>query len=112
MGMAPEVFARDVRNSARTQARELVAARTRELMSARGFTSIRTLARASGLGKGTIADILSGSSDPSLSTMLALVRALELGSIEELLAPLGTAVVLGDFPNRARHPGGESSRAG
>jgi DNA-binding phage protein len=73
----------------------LVAARTRELMDARGLGSIRKLATAAGLGNGTISDILSGSSDPTLSTMLALVRALGLGSIEELLSPLGTSLVIG-----------------
>jgi len=84
-----------VRNSARSEARSLVAARTRELMDARGLTTIRALANEAGLGRGTVADILSGTSDPSLSTMLALVRALELGSIEELLSPLGTSIVIG-----------------
>lgn len=64
-------------------------------MLARGLGTIRALADSAGLGRGTIADILSGSSDPTLSTMLALVRALELGSIEELLSPLGTSVVIG-----------------
>jgi transcriptional regulator with XRE-family HTH domain len=64
-------------------------------MNAQGLSSIRTLADAAGLGRGTIADILAGSSDPTLSTMLALVRAFGLGSIEELLNPLGTSVVLG-----------------
>ncbi len=71
-------------------------------MSIRGFSGIRPLAKSAGLGTGTVSDILSGTSDPSLSTLLALVRALELGSIEELLAPLGTTVVLGDVPSRRR----------
>ena len=73
----------------------MVARRTRELMDARGLGTIRTLADAAGLGRGTVSDILAGTSDPTLSTMLALVRALELGSIEELLSPLGTSVVIG-----------------
>lgn len=64
-------------------------------METRGLTSIRALADAAGLGRGTVADILAGTSDPSLSTMLALVSALGLGSIEELLSPLGTSVVIG-----------------
>jgi hypothetical protein len=86
---------RCVRNSARVEARSLLASRTRELMEARGVNSIRTLATSAGLGTGTVADILSGTSDPRLSTMLGLVRALGLGSIEELLSPLGTSVVIG-----------------
>jgi transcriptional regulator with XRE-family HTH domain len=64
-------------------------------MDLRGLKTIRALADASGLGRGTVADILSGTSDPSLSTMLALARALGLASIEELLSPLGTSVVIG-----------------
>ncbi len=64
-------------------------------MKARGLTSIRKLADAAGLGRGTVADIVSGTSDPTLSTMLALVKALGLASIEELLSPLGTSVVIG-----------------
>lgn len=87
--------ARCVRNSARSEARSLVAARTRALMTSRGLSTIRALADAAGLGHGTVADILAGTSDPTLSTMLALVRALGLGSIEELLSPLGTSVVIG-----------------
>jgi len=51
----------------------------------------RELARAAGLGIGTVRDLLEGRSDPTLGTMLALVEALELASIEELLAPLGTS---------------------
>jgi DNA-binding phage protein len=93
--MLDESGPRAVRNSARVEARELVSRRTRELANARGLKSIRSLADASGLGRGTVAEILAGNSDPTLSTMLALVRALGLGSIEELLSPLGTSVVIG-----------------
>jgi DNA-binding phage protein len=89
-----------VRKTARTDLRNLVAAQARLAMHERGFTSIRALADASGLGTGTVADILRGKSDPRLSTMLALVRALELASIEELLSPLGTTLLLGSLSKR------------
>ena len=92
---------RDVRNSARIEARSLVAHRTRDLMDLRGLGTVRALADAAGLGRGTVADILSGTSDPTLSTMLALVRALGLGSIEELLSPLGTSLVVGTPAERS-----------
>lgn len=39
-------------------------------------------------------DVFAGRSDPTLSTLLALVEALELRSIDELLGPLPTESVL------------------
>jgi len=37
---------------------------------------------------------MAGRSDPTLGTLLALADALELASIEELITPLGTTVLL------------------
>lgn len=65
----------------------------RALMKARGY-SIRRLASESGLGVGTISSLLRGGTEPTLGTMLALVDCLQLASLEELLAPLGTSLAL------------------
>ena len=63
-------------------------------MFERGISSVRALAQLSGLGIGTVANLVRGESDPTLSTMLALAAALDLHSIEELIAPLGTSIAL------------------
>jgi transcriptional regulator with XRE-family HTH domain len=73
-------------------ARDCLAARVRELSA--GQHSQRGLAAATGLGIGTVRDIWSGSSDPTLSTLLALTEALGVHSIEELLGPIGTQRLL------------------
>ena len=68
-------------------------ARRIQTLSANRF-SRRSLAAKIGLGIGTVMDVWAGRTDPTLSTMLALVEALELRSIEELLGPLGTQSML------------------
>ena len=82
------------RNSARLDpaVRTAVAERVKQLSDGR-YTR-RALASKTGLGIGTVMDLFAGRSDPSLSTMLALVEALELRSIEELLGPLTTESML------------------
>lgn len=82
------------RRTARSLTRGLVAARLQVLMFERGISSVRALAQLSGLGIGTVANLVRGESDPTLSTMLALAAALDLHSIEELIAPLGTSIAL------------------
>ena len=54
-----------------------------ELRKARGWSAIELSARAS-LGYGTVAAIEAGSSEPKISTALALARALNIG-IEQLI---------------------------
>jgi transcriptional regulator with XRE-family HTH domain len=56
--------------------------------------SQRALADASGLGIGTVLDLFSGRTDPTLGTLLAIVEALELASVEQLLGPLGTETMI------------------
>lgn len=82
------------RNSARLDpaVRAAVAERVQHLSEGR-YTR-RALATKTGLGIGTVMDLFAGRSDPSLSTMLALVEALDLRSIEELLGPLSTESML------------------
>jgi transcriptional regulator with XRE-family HTH domain len=53
-----------------------------------GDFSERGLAAAAGLGTTTVRNLLAGKAEPRLSTMLALAKALELHSIEELLGPM------------------------
>ena len=86
------------RNSARALAVSLITARLKELMAEQSIRGARQLARRSGIGVGTAANLLSGESEPTLSTMLLLAAALELHSIEELIAPLGTARALSSLP--------------
>lgn len=74
-------------------AKQLVASRLKELLqeSDRSATSV---AIESGISPSGFLRILNGSSDPKLGTLLAIAKTLQLGSIEELLAPLGTSVAL------------------
>ncbi|MEY2451484.1 MAG: hypothetical protein QOD92_1058 [Acidimicrobiaceae bacterium] len=43
-----------------------------------------------GLGIGTVMDVVAGRSDPTLSTLLAVAGALDVGTIEDLLGPTAT----------------------
>jgi DNA-binding phage protein len=60
-----------------------------------GFSE-RAWARDAGIGVTTLRRILAAEDDPRLGVMLRLVDALELRSIEELVAPLGTVLLLED----------------
>lgn len=73
-------------------ARQAVGTRARGLCEGR-YTQ-RGLATKTGLGIGTVRELLAGSSDPTLGTLLAVAKALELGSIEQLLGPSGTETLL------------------
>ena len=83
---------------ARPTARLSVAARqalgTQLRALSQGRISRRAVAAATGLGIGTVMDLWAGRSDPELSTLLALVEVLGVRSIDELLGPLGTQVLL------------------
>lgn len=58
--------------------------------------SIRQLSEESGVPLSTLRRIVDGVNEPTLSDMLALVAAFRLRSIEELIAPLGSHLVLED----------------
>lgn len=70
-----------------------LAARLLDLMAHRQL-SARQLADRAGLGIGTVRLIVNGRGNPTLSTMLALVEALELDGIELLLGTLPTAAFM------------------
>ncbi len=74
-----------------------VSSRLRELRKARGWGQERLSAEA-GLASGAVGNIESGKANITLATMLALVHALELRSIEELLGPLPTSAIRTDSP--------------
>jgi DNA-binding phage protein len=74
--------------------RQLIASRLKEIAGRRGAI---VLAQQCGLGVGTIQRLLDGKADPHLSTTLMLVRGLGLRSVDELLAPLGTTLVVGSL---------------
>lgn len=80
----PEVDEAEPRLTARQLAR--VAERLKELRGS--AISQRELARRTGLSAGTIGQIEQGRHEPRLGTLLALRRALGVGSIEELLGPM------------------------
>lgn len=84
----------DARSIARAVATQLVSTRLAELMADKGVRSARDLAKRSQIGLGTAGTLLRGESEPTLSTMLLIASALDLHSIEELLAPLGTELAL------------------
>lgn len=83
-------FIVDARNSARL-AVESSAELGRRIWSLCKPRSVRRgLAAASGVSIGTIMDLRAGRSDPTLSTLLAVAKALDLYSIQELLGEPGT----------------------
>jgi transcriptional regulator with XRE-family HTH domain len=53
--------------------------------------SARQLADRAGIGIGTVRVLVNGGGNPTLSTLLALVRALEIGGVELLLGELPSA---------------------
>jgi transcriptional regulator with XRE-family HTH domain len=73
----------------------VIAERLRELLDESPYPSERALARDSGVSIGTIRKILAADDDPSLGVMLHLAYAFGLGSIEELISPLGTTELSG-----------------
>jgi len=75
------------------EGRRLIGARVRAL---RGDRSQEDLARNAGVSDGTLSAIERGRSDPRLGTLLRLVQALGIGSVEELLGPLPTSRYLAD----------------
>jgi len=87
----------NARKSARLSeaARLVFARRLEDLLIERGL-SRRHVAAESGIALGTVCQLLRGVGEPTLGTMLALVRVLELSSIEELIAPFGTRSLLSD----------------
>lgn len=85
------MFARD---RARAAAVERIATVLRQWMDQRGIKSIRGAAKQVGVSWKPIDKLLRGEADPPLSTLLQLVHALDLRSIEELLGPFETTHVL------------------
>lgn len=73
----------------------LVGPRLKQLRTDRGLT-IKDVATVVGLAESTVGLLEKGTHDPSLGTMLALVRFYDLCSVEEILGEgrLGTAVLL------------------
>jgi transcriptional regulator with XRE-family HTH domain len=84
----------DARRAARLDASVRAAMARRIQALSAGRFSRRSLAAETGLGIGTVMNLWAGRTDPALSTMLALVDALGLRSIDELLGPLGTQTML------------------
>jgi len=67
-----------------------VSKRLKALRLGNGYT-MRKLADLAGISSGTVSKLESGRAQPTLATMLALQAVFELGSIEELLAPVSAA---------------------
>lgn len=57
---------------------------------------MKQLSEESGIPESVIGRISRGEEDPSLSEMLALVAVFGLRSIEELVSPLGTQILLAE----------------
>lgn len=73
------------------RAQEVLAARLNALLHAKGL-SARQLSKRSGVAHSTVLKLLDGDGNPELGTLFALLKALDLYSLEELLAPLGSAL--------------------
>lgn len=84
-------FARD---RARKVAVDRISRVLRRWMEQQGLTSTRGVADQIGISWKPIDKLLKGDADPPLSTLLHLVHALDLRSIEELLGPFETATVV------------------
>lgn len=56
--------------------------------------SLAQLSEEAGLGESTVGRITRGLTDPTLSEMVALAAIFNLSSIEELIAPSGTQLLL------------------
>lgn len=72
------------------QALDALSARLLELLAERGWSRRKLAAQCVGVSIGTVMGVIRGERDPDLGTMLAMVDALGLRSIEELLGPFGT----------------------
>lgn len=68
-----------------TEARQILGARLRSL---RGHRSIEEVARRARISSGSLSQLERGRSDPTLGTLLRLMHALDLRSVEELLGEL------------------------
>lgn len=77
-------------------AKERLGSRVREVAASQRVNQT-TLVTRTRLGKGTVEDLWWGRSNPRLSTILAVVHELNLRSIEELLGPLGTQLMIEDM---------------
>ena len=86
-------------------AKERLGSRVREVATGMRVSQTTLVAR-TGLGKGTVEELWWGRSNPRLSTLLAVVHELHLRSIEELLGPLGTQLMIDDM---RQQPGGTGS---
>lgn len=82
---------RNIAGNPSLDVRQLVGARLRTL---RGQLSQGELSVRSGVSDGTISAIERGESDPRLGTLLRLVEALDLCSVEEFLGPLPSRVFI------------------
>jgi transcriptional regulator with XRE-family HTH domain len=73
----------------------MVADRLTELL-AKHPRSLAQLSEEAGLGESTIGRLARGVTEPTLSEMVALVAVFGLSSIEELISPTGTQLLLGE----------------
>ena len=70
-------------------AKAILARRLRSLLRQRGW-SARQLADAAKLPKTRVAALTLGNGEPDLAMLLAIAAVLELRSLDELIAPLGS----------------------
>ena len=81
------------RYTARHLASDAVSRRLSDMLRDGQIESGRWLSRESHVGLGHVLELIRGTAEPSLSTMLLLVDALELQSIEQLLGPSSTRLI-------------------
>lgn len=84
------------RLSARTELRKRLGSRLTQLTHGK---SDEDLARAWGVGLGTVRNLRSGQSEPNMSTALVIAHGLGLRSIDELLAPTGAMLIMETLAN-------------
>ena len=84
------------RDNARLTAgqRAVLARRVTGLLGERSMTG-RGLAEKAGIGVSTVLKLLRAQTDPPLSTLLAIAYALQLSTLDELVAPGGIEVLKG-----------------
>ena len=78
------------------QAKSRLSERVRGLALGKGLSQTKLRAQ-TGIAKSTLTELWKGTSDPKLSVLLKLAREFDLGSIEELLAPMGTGLMIDDM---------------
>ncbi|HSH58929.1 MAG TPA: helix-turn-helix transcriptional regulator [Acidimicrobiales bacterium] len=76
------------------QAARAAVSRRLQLLLAERPRSLAQLSEEAGLGESTVGRITRGLTDPTLSEMVALAAIFNLSSIEELIAPSGTQLLL------------------